>query len=161
MAIHSSTIAWKIPWTEEPCRLQSMGSQKVGQDWATSLSLSLTEWVSEVTQLCPIFPTQGLNLGLPHFRQTLYQLSQQGSYFLKGFPGGASSKEPACQYSRLKWGRFNPWVYREDALQHSCLEDPMDRGPWWGQAISSQRVRHNWSNLAYMSAYFLKFYIPM
>ena len=32
MAIHSSTVAWKIPWTEEPCRLQSMGSQRVGHD---------------------------------------------------------------------------------------------------------------------------------
>ena len=41
MAIHSSTIAWKIPWTEEPDRLQSMGSQRVGHDWATLLSLSL------------------------------------------------------------------------------------------------------------------------
>ena len=32
MAIHSTTIAWKIPWTEEPGRLQSMGSQRVGRD---------------------------------------------------------------------------------------------------------------------------------
>ena len=32
MAIHSSTIAWKIPWTEEPGRLQSMGSQRVRND---------------------------------------------------------------------------------------------------------------------------------
>ena len=32
MAAHSSTLAWKIAWTEEPGRLQSMGSQKVGQD---------------------------------------------------------------------------------------------------------------------------------
>ena len=32
MAIHSSAIAWKIPWTEEPGRLQSMGSQRVGHD---------------------------------------------------------------------------------------------------------------------------------
>ena len=31
MAIHSSTLAWKIPWTEEPGRLQSMGSQRVGR----------------------------------------------------------------------------------------------------------------------------------
>ena len=38
MAIHSSTIAWKIPKTEEPGRLQSMGSQRVGHDWATSCS---------------------------------------------------------------------------------------------------------------------------
>ena len=32
MAAHSSTLAWKIPWTEEPGRLQSMGSQRVGHD---------------------------------------------------------------------------------------------------------------------------------
>ena len=42
MATHSSTLAWRIPWTEEPGRLQSMGSQRVGHDWATSLSLSMT-----------------------------------------------------------------------------------------------------------------------
>ena len=40
MAPHSSTFAWKIPWTEEPGRLQSMGSLRVRHDWATSLSLS-------------------------------------------------------------------------------------------------------------------------
>ena len=39
MAPHSSTLAWKVPWTEEPGRLQSMGSRRVRQDWATSLSL--------------------------------------------------------------------------------------------------------------------------
>ena len=39
MAPHSSTLAWKIPWTEEPGRLQSMRSLRVGHDWATSLSL--------------------------------------------------------------------------------------------------------------------------
>ena len=32
MATHSSTLAWKIPWTEKPGRLQSMGSQRVGYD---------------------------------------------------------------------------------------------------------------------------------
>ena len=40
MAPHSSTLAWKIPRTEEPGRLQSMGSLRVRHDWATSLSLS-------------------------------------------------------------------------------------------------------------------------
>ena len=38
MAPHSSALAWKILWTEEPSRLQSMGSQRVGYDWATSLT---------------------------------------------------------------------------------------------------------------------------
>ena len=37
MATHSSILAWRIPWIEEPGRLQSMGSQKVGHDWVTSL----------------------------------------------------------------------------------------------------------------------------
>ena len=32
MATHSSTLAWKIPWTEEPCKLQSTGPQRVGHD---------------------------------------------------------------------------------------------------------------------------------
>ena len=36
------TLAWKIPWTEEPGRVQSMGSPRVGHDWATSLSLFLS-----------------------------------------------------------------------------------------------------------------------
>ena len=39
MAPHSSTLAWKLPWTEEPGRLQSTGSLRIGHDWATSLSL--------------------------------------------------------------------------------------------------------------------------
>ena len=40
MATHSSALAWKIPWTEEPGRLQSVGLQRVGHDWVTSLSFS-------------------------------------------------------------------------------------------------------------------------
>ena len=39
MAPHSSTLVWKIPWAEEPGRLQSMGSLRVGHNWVTSLSL--------------------------------------------------------------------------------------------------------------------------
>ena len=39
MAPHSSTLAWKIPWTEEPGGLQAMGSQRVGHDRMTSPSL--------------------------------------------------------------------------------------------------------------------------
>ena len=39
MATHSSILAWKTSWTEKPGRLHSMGSQRVGHDWATSLSI--------------------------------------------------------------------------------------------------------------------------
>ena len=45
IATHSSTLAWKIPWTEEPGRLQSTGSWRVRHDWVTSLSLfTLMHW---------------------------------------------------------------------------------------------------------------------
>ena len=45
MAPHSSALAWKIPWTEEPGGLQSMGLRRVRHDWATSLSLfTFTHW---------------------------------------------------------------------------------------------------------------------
>ena len=42
MATHSSILAWRIPWMEEPGGPQFLGSQRVGNDWATSLSLSLS-----------------------------------------------------------------------------------------------------------------------
>ena len=42
MATYTSIIAWRIPWREEPGRLQSMGLQRVGHGGATSLSLSLS-----------------------------------------------------------------------------------------------------------------------
>ena len=41
MTIHSNILAWRIPWTEEPRMLQSMGSQRVGHDWATNTSTSI------------------------------------------------------------------------------------------------------------------------
>ena len=42
MATHASTLAWRIPWTEDPGRLWSMGSHRVGHDSVTSLSLSVS-----------------------------------------------------------------------------------------------------------------------
>ena len=52
---HSSTLAWKIPWTEEPGRLQSMGSPRVGHDWVTSLSLSTFMHWRRKWQPTPVF----------------------------------------------------------------------------------------------------------
>ena len=45
-ATHSSVLAWEIPWMEEPGGLQSTGSQRVGHDWATSLSLSVSQLIN-------------------------------------------------------------------------------------------------------------------
>ena len=67
MATHSSTLAWKIPWTEEPGRLHSMGSQRVKHNWSDLacthsiiLNISLNwKWKSEseVAQSCWLFVT--------------------------------------------------------------------------------------------------------
>ena len=45
MATHSKILAWKIPWMEDPGRLQSMGSQRVGHNWVTSLSNLTIGWI--------------------------------------------------------------------------------------------------------------------
>ena len=55
MAPHSSTLAWKIPRTEEPGRLQSMGSLRVGHDWVTSLSLFTFMHWRKKCQPTPVF----------------------------------------------------------------------------------------------------------
>ena len=55
MATHSSTLAWKIPWTEESGRLQSMGSLRVGHDWGASLSLSTFMHWRRKWQPTPVF----------------------------------------------------------------------------------------------------------
>ena len=70
MATHSSTPAWKISWMEEPGRLlrgglQSMGSLRVGHDWATSLSQLVTELGFESMLDSKIYATFILSQYLP------------------------------------------------------------------------------------------------
>ena len=57
MTTHSNTLAWKSPWMEEPGRLQSMGSQRVGHDWVTSLSLSRENSSNSTNKACVISTT--------------------------------------------------------------------------------------------------------
>ena len=59
VAPHSSTLAWKIPWTEEPGRLRSMGSQKVGHDWSDLAAAYLNSLV-----FFPTFFNLSLNLAI-------------------------------------------------------------------------------------------------
>ena len=84
MATHSSILAWRIPWMEEPGGLQSTGSQRGGHDLSLSLPAEPQEKpknteVGSLSLLQGIFSTQGSNPGLSNCRWTLYQLSQKGS----------------------------------------------------------------------------------
>jgi len=56
MAIHSSILAWRIPWTEEPGGPQSSGSQRVGHDWMTNTTLLLIVlWSEKMLDMISIF----------------------------------------------------------------------------------------------------------
>ena len=71
IATHSNTLAWKIPWMEEPGGLQSIGFQS--RTRLSDFSFFLQE----------IFLTEGLNLGLLHCRQMFYHLTHQGSQAIR------------------------------------------------------------------------------
>ena len=75
MAPHSSTLAWKIPWMEEPGRLKSMGSLRVGHNWATSLSLFIFMHWRRKWQPTPVF-LPGESQG----RESLVRLTSMGSH---------------------------------------------------------------------------------
>ena len=107
MAPHSSTLAWKIPWMEEPGRLQSMGSLGVGHDWATSLSLFTFMHWRRKWQPTPVFlpgESQGAwwaaVYGVAQSRTRLRRLSSSSSSsaLLRGW----TSSRAGCQLSSMK-----------------------------------------------------------
>ena len=93
MAPHSSTLAWKIQWTEEPGRLRFMGSLGVGHDWATSLSFfTFMNWRRK-WQPTPVFlpgESQGRRAwwaavyGVAQSRTRLKWLSRSSRAILRG-----------------------------------------------------------------------------
>ena len=82
MATHSSILAWKIPWIEDPGRIQSMGSQRVGHDWATSL----------------------------HFTKVPRVSGEAYEFVSVILPRWLSGKESAYQCRRHRRLGFSPWV---------------------------------------------------
>ena len=126
-ATHSSTLAWKIPWTEEPGRLQSRGLRRVRHDWATSLSLfTLMHWRRK-WQPTPVF--------LPGESQGLGSLMDCS-------PWGCKESDTT---ERLHF-HFSLWCIGEgngSPLQCSCLENPRDGEAWWAAVygVAQSRTR--------------------
>ena len=79
MAPHSSTLAWKIPWTEEAGRLQSIGSWRVGHDWVTSLSLFTCIHWRRKWQPTPVF-LPGESQGRGSLWAAVYGVSQSWTW---------------------------------------------------------------------------------
>ena len=89
MATYSSILAWKIPWMEEPGGLQSMGSLRVGHNWASSLSLfPFTHWRRK-WQPTPVF-LPGEPQGRGSSWAAVYGVSQSWTW-LKRFSSSSSS----------------------------------------------------------------------
>ena len=128
MAPHSSTLAWKITWAEEPGRLQSMGSLRVRHDWATSLSLFTfmhwrRKWQTHSSVLAWRIPGTGEPGGLP----------SMGSHRV-----GHDWVTSLSLFTFMHWRR--KWQTHSSILAW--------RIPGTGEPGWAHRVRHNWSDLA-------------
>ena len=150
MAPHSSTLAWKISWTEEPGRLQSMGSRRVGHNWATSLSLfTFMHWRRNS---CLENPRDrgawwAAIYGVTQSRTWLKPLSSSSSsitfqYLLKTLVLGKIESR-----RRRGWQRMDVWVASPTRWTWVWASS----GSWWWtgkpgmlQSMGSQRVRHDW-----------------
>ena len=112
MAPHSSIFAWKIPWTKEPGRLQSMGLLRVGHNWATSLSLFTFMHWRRKWQPTPVewrIPGMGEPGGL------LSMGSHRVGHDWSDLPGAASQTS------------FSSWNF----LLSKMLNDLSSAFPWW------------------------------
>ena len=145
MAIHSSTLAWKIPWTEEPGRLQSMGSQRVRHDWVTSLSLFTFMHWRRKWQPTPVFlPGESQGWG------SLVGCRLWGRTELD------TTERLHFHFSLLHIGEGNG-----NPLQCSCLENPRDGRAWWA-AIYGVAKSQTWlKRLSRLSSMNLKWYISI
>ena len=102
MATHSSILAWRIPWTEEPQGLQSMGSQRVGHDWATNTYIyglgmvlgTLYPWY----HWTPINPAKGLHQCPVWPRR---QIQEAGAISPRSLSWCGA--EQCCPNNRLHW----------------------------------------------------------
>ena len=139
VAPHSSTLAWRIPWTEEPRRLQSMRLQRVRHNWATSLSLfTFTHWRRKCNPLqysCLENPRDGgawwaAVCEVAQSRTWLKRLSSRSSILptssaVKNLPANAGDAGSVPESGRSPGGgNGNP-------LQYSCLGNLKDRRAWW------------------------------
>ena len=136
MAPHSSTFAWKIPWMEEPGRLQSIESLSVGHDWATSLSLFTFMHWRRRWQPTPVF-LPGESQGWGSLVAAVYGVTQS--------------------WTRLKWlsiaylikaSQVAQWVknlpemqeIQETWVQSLAWEDPLEEGMTTHSSILAWRI---------------------
>ena len=132
MAPHSSTLAWKIPWIEEPGGLQSMGSLRVGHDSFTSHFHALEkEMAPHSSALAWRIPGTGEPGGLPSMglHRVGHDWSNLATAATSKYLNSILEKEMATHSSTLVW-------------KIPCMKEPGRL-----QFMGLQRVRHNWAIL--------------
>ena len=130
MASQSSTLALKIPWMEEPGRLQSMGSLRVGHDWATSLSLS----------------HNGEGNGTP-LQYSCLENPMDGGAWWAAVHGVAKSQTGLSDFTFT----FHFHAVEKEMATHSSVlawRIPGKAEPGGLPSMGSHRVGHDWSDLA-------------
>ena len=136
MAPHSSTLTWKIPWTEEPGRLQSMGSLRVGHDWVTSLSFSLS--------------STGEGNGNPLHCSCLENPRDRGAWWA-AVHGVTQSRTRLNDFTFT----FHFHALEKEMATHSSVlawRIPGTGEPGGLPSMGSHRVGHDWSDLAAAAA---------
>ena len=132
MAPHSSPLAWKIPWTEEPDRLQSMGSLRVGDDWASSLSLFTFMHWRRKWQPTPVFlsgecqgPGSLVGCGLPSVGS--HRVGHDWSD-LAAAAAVQCYELPSIVLQELGLSDLIPWIYLSSSL--------LSKGIWFNSYLN-------------------------
>ena len=117
MASHSSILAWKIPWTEEPGGLQSMWLQRIGHDWATEPEKAMATYSSTLAWKIP---------------------------FSEG-PGGLQSMgSPRIRHNwatSLSLFTFMHWRRKRQPTPVFLPRESQDRGAWWAAVYGVTQSR--------------------
>ena len=132
MAPHSSILAWKIPWTEEPGGLQSMGSLRVGHDWATSLSLFTFMYWRRKWQPTPVF-LPGDSQGRGTWWAAVYGVAKSRTWL----------KWLSSSSSRLTIFLWNLLVMRQPGHSHYVSVDPSPMSSIWTEVMHTDRCQVN------------------
>ena len=116
MAIHSSILAWRIPWTEEPGRLQSMGSQRVGHDWINLACRRASHLRTPQLHALSNFPPISILLVR---KSRLRETASLGRIFERLSRGAGERKEQTCSSMNLYSHEF---IQRASLYTHNFTD---------------------------------------